>query len=404
MSELDLIVCAIRNITSYADLAGEWFDALTESMHVSALICDGKGLIAFANRQGLKMLHATQAGARKLRSRDFLVGDGLDLVERMTFQSEAFDRNPLDGVLIDTRGTRHRVAMLVHPMDRTSSGELQNMILLVPENKRMALSRALQRSGSASDYISPFLLQAQEGERKRIAADLHDGLGQVLTMLKFQVEDALIRLNAGNANEGKDILKEVVVQLRGAVGDVRRISTELRPSMLDDLGLLPTLHWLSRQFEAAHSGITVTLDIKIEEENIPIPLKIPIFRLIQEATNNIAKHAHATKVFIYLRVHYDGFLVGVVDNGVGFDAERLTSGGACLLGIGINSMRERVEASRGGFRIRSYIGSGTAIRAVWGSPRDNSQWLCADSLEDTLGDDDLHYMNTQTLNLNFNLT
>lgn len=398
MSELDLIICAIRNISSYARLAGTPFAELTESLNVAALTCDRQGMIAFVNRQGLKMLHATLAGVRKVHSRKFLVGDGLDLVERMKWQSNTLDNQPVDGVLIDTRGTRHRVAMVVRPMEVLPTGAPQSIIIVVPENQRVALCQALERSGSERDYLSYFLLLAQESERKKIAADLHDGLGQVLTSLKFRVEDALIRLEAGKADETKGILKDVVLQLRGAVGDVRRISTELRPSMLDDLGLLATVQWLCRQFEAAHSNITVALDFKIDEENIPILLKIPIFRLIQEATNNIAKHARATNVFIYLRAHYDGLLLGVVDNGVGFEAERLTCCSTCLLGIGINSMRERVESSHGVFHIRSCLGSGTAIRAVWGTPQDSLQWLDGDSLEDILGQGELFDRDNQTRN------
>lgn len=381
MTELDLIVCAIKNIQTHVELAGGHFAALTDSLNVSALIFDNKGKLTFVNRPGLKMLHASEADVVDLQLPDVLVHMGLNLVHRMRVQPSALGRRPMDGFLIDISGVRHRICMLVHPLDVADSGAREAMIIVVPENKRAALYQALTRSGSADDYLSNFLLLAQERERKRIASDLHDGLGQVLTMLKFRVEDALIRLDANKADESKVILNEVVGQLRGAVGEVRRISAELRPSMLDDLGLLPTLQWLCRQFEAAHAGISITLEEKIAEENIPMPVKTPMFRMIQEAINNVAKHARATNVFIYLQNHHDGFAVGVVDNGIGFDAERLTSGVACLLGVGINSMRERVEASRGVFRIQSQAGFGTAISAVWGSSHDDFQFTGADFLE-----------------------
>ena len=144
--------------------------------------------------------------------------------------------------------------------------------------------------------------------------------------------------------------------------------------MLDDLGLIPTLQWFCRQFEAAHVNIRVTFDNKLEENDIPIPLKTSIFRMIQEAMNNVAKHAQATSVFTYLKAHRDGFVVGVIDNGIGFDAEGLTLGAVCSLGVGINSMRERVEASSGVFHIRSHVGSGTAISAAWNASPDDFQW------------------------------
>ena len=395
MTELDLIVSAIKNIQRYAELSGGRFSTLTDSLKIATLFCNDEGKIVSINQQALKLLHASSDSALKLQLGDVFIQVGIDLVERMREQPTGLGKNPIDCVLVDVRGARFRVSILVQPLDIFDTGAAHAMIIFVPESKRADLHHALARSGSTFDYLSNFLLLAQEAERKRIASDLHDGLGQVLTMLKFRVEDALIRLNADKIQETEAILKEVVVQLRGSVGEVRRISTELRPSMLDDLGLLPTLHWYCRQFEAAHSGTSVTLDAKIKEDLIPIPIKLPAFRMIQEATTNIAKHARAKNVFIYIRAQNNGFLVGIVDDGVGFDAERLTSGAACLLGVGINSMRERVEASQGAFRIRSQAGVGTAISAIWGAKPDDFQWTGAWSLEGL----SLSSANTQPLDL-----
>jgi two-component system, NarL family, sensor kinase len=267
--------------------------------------------------------------------------------------------------------------VLVHPVNVDGAMPERAMLLVVSDAKRHALVQALSRAGSTFDYLANFLLMARDDERKRIASDLHDGLGQVLTMLKFRVEDALIRIGAGRADESQVILHEVVQELRGAVGEVRRISTELRPSMLDDLGLLPTLQWFARQFEAAHAGVKVTLDIRLDEESIPVTIKTSVFRLIQEAMNNVAKHAQATSVFIYLRVDRGAFMVGVVDNGIGFEAGRVLAGQACLLGVGLNSMRERVEASGGQFKIKSHAGSGTSVSAIWGEPEEDFAWTGA---------------------------
>ncbi len=396
MTELDLIVSAIKNIQTHAELSGGRFAALTDSLNIATLFCDSTGKVISVNQQALKLLRSSISSVLKLDVSNIFVQVGVDLVDRMREQPGGLGQQPIDCVLVDERGARYRVSILVQPLDVTVSGAAHAMIIFVPESKRADLHHALARSGSAFDYLSNFLLLAQEAERKKIAADLHDGLGQVLTMLKFRVEDALIRLGADKVDETEKILKEVVVQLRGTVGEVRRISTELRPSMIDDLGLLPTLQWFCRQFEAAHGGTNVTLDAKIKEELIPIPLKLPAFRLIQEATTNVAKHAHAKNVFIYIRSHENGFLVGIVDDGVGFDAERLTSGAACLLGVGINSMRERVESSHGAFRIRSTAGVGTAISAVWGVKHDDFQWTGTWSLD---GLSMVQAINTQPLDL-----
>lgn len=224
-----------------------------------------------------------------------------------------------------------------------------------------------------SKFIPRSLQQAIENERKHIASHLHDGLGQSLTMLKLRVEQALIKLESEQQDEAKAILIDVVMQLRRAVGEVRSIAAELRPSMLDDLGLIPTIQWLSRQFHAAHPKILVQLEIAIAEDNIPVELKTVVFRLIQEALNNVAKHSGANSVFVYLRSHESHLLVGIVDNGCGFDSDQILSAGYCLLGVGVNSMRERVEISDGRFKIRSRLGTGTAVTAVWGVQPDFSQ-------------------------------
>jgi two-component system NarL family sensor kinase len=208
--------------------------------------------------------------------------------------------------------------------------------------------------------------QAIEVERKRIAGHLHDGLGQSLATLKLRVEKSLIKLELDQLGEVKDILTDVVIQLRNAIGEVRNIATELRPAMLDDLGLIATLHWLSRQFQAAHTDISVVVEFDLPEESIPAELKTVVFRLIQEALNNVAKHARASSIFVYLRAYPGAFLLGVVDNGVGFDPEQLLSGKNCLLGAGVNNMRDRVEVSDGKFNIRSRVGSGTVVSAEWG--------------------------------------
>jgi two-component system NarL family sensor kinase len=225
------------------------------------------------------------------------------------------------------------------------------------------------------------LQQAIEGERKRIANDLHDGLGQSLTTVKLRVENALIKLGKGEKQESAMMLTDVVRQLQNAIGEVRRIATELRPSMLDDLGLMPTLRWLARQFNEAHEGISLHLDISVAEADIPQEIKTIVYRLVQEALTNVSKHSNAGSVFIYLRNPSGGFKVGIVDNGVGFDSTRVMSAQYCFTGNGINSMRERVEVSGGQFKIRSLENSGTAVTAVWGGGENAAQtdWGMLDS-------------------------
>jgi two-component system, NarL family, sensor kinase len=380
MTELDLIINAIKNIKTYGEVGIGRFAKLSELLKIAILICDRKGQIVFANQSGLNMLQANAFEVLNLQLTDVLQHSGPGLIDRMKSWSNSLGVLPFDDFLTDAQGIKQRVSLLVHPLDLVDSGAMYVLMVVVPETQRTALYKAFSGAGATQDYLVNFLLLAQDAERKRIASDLHDGLGQVLTMMKFRVENALMQLDVDKAAT-ITILKEVIGQLRGAVGEVRRISTELRPAMLDDLGLLHTLQWFCKQFEAAHTGIHVTFDNKLAEEDIPIQIKIPMFRLIQEAMNNVVKHADASKVSISLRIDHGGLLVAVTDNGVGFDSDRAGVGATCLLGIGLNSMRERIEAAHGVFHIRSHAGSGTAISAVWRLGKEVSRKACPSWLE-----------------------
>jgi signal transduction histidine kinase len=140
---------------------------------------------------------------------------------------------------------------------------------------------------------------------------------------------------------------------------------DLRPSMLDELGILATMRWILREFQATHSSIKVERNICLEEKEIPEPLKIVIFRVLQETLNNIAKHSRAERVHLYLGKTDSGIELTVGDDGVGFDTDEALPAREVRRGLGIASIRERIELSGGSFHIESTRGRGTTIRAVW---------------------------------------
>jgi signal transduction histidine kinase len=135
---------------------------------------------------------------------------------------------------------------------------------------------------------------------------------------------------------------------------------DLRPSMLDDLGLLTTIGWLCRKFGEAHSDIRIDRNINIEEREVPASLKLVIFRILQEALNNVAKHSKASLVRLCLNKVGKGIELTISDNGRGFDV-----GETPRNGLGIVSMRERAELSNGSFAIESVEGKGTTVRVTW---------------------------------------
>jgi signal transduction histidine kinase len=134
--------------------------------------------------------------------------------------------------------------------------------------------------------------------------------------------------------------------------------------MLDSLGLLATLKWFCREFKNVHSRLYLDLETRIEEEEIPDPLKITIFRIVQEALNNIAKHSGAETVELSLVRKQDSVELMIQDDGVGFDAD-LTIKDNPGRNLGLAGMRERVEVTAGRFSIESSPHKGTIVRAFW---------------------------------------
>jgi signal transduction histidine kinase len=212
--------------------------------------------------------------------------------------------------------------------------------------------------------LSSRLLSAQEEERKRIAGEIHDTLGSCLSAIKFKVE-SFSRSIGETAGVATESLHAIIPVIQEGIEDCRRIQMDLRPSMLDDLGLLPTLAWFCRRFQTIYSGVRVEQEILIEESQIPNSLKIVIYRVTQEAMNNIAKHSKADLVRLVLR-KIDGRISAVVeDNGRGFDLEKVLSSESRSRGMGLTNMRERIELSGGSFEMQSTEGKGTSIRASW---------------------------------------
>lgn len=225
-------------------------------------------------------------------------------------------------------------------------------------------TRDLARANEELRRLSSRLMTAQEDERKRIASDLHDTIGSCLVGVKYKVESALqeIRKIPEAAAESLD---SIIPRIHEAIDECRRIQLDLRPSMIDDLGLLPTLSWFCRTFEQTYRGIRIEQKIDIADVDIPDPLKIVVFRVTQEAMNNIARHSKADLVRFSLRKLDDRMELVLEDNGRGFSLEEVHSRRTTVKGLGLTSMRERAELSGGSFDIQSADGKGTILIAVW---------------------------------------
>jgi len=206
------------------------------------------------------------------------------------------------------------------------------------------------------------LLRTQEAERMRVASELHDDVAPLVVMIKYMIEDAQARLGRGAADEASEVMTGATARLRDVLAELRRISTDLRPRLLDDLGLGPTLQWYSRGFEDACPSLAVKCRIAAEERDIPDELKLEVFRIVQEALSNVAQHAKTNRVHVSLVRLGDELRLAIDDDGVGFDPAHVAAHG---LGLGLHAIRKRIDATGGTMVLETAPHKGARLTASW---------------------------------------
>ncbi len=219
----------------------------------------------------------------------------------------------------------------------------------------------------ASLQLQEQLQACQECERTRIAADLHDSIGSSLSAIKFGLEDAIKQIQVEAPQVTVEPLIKIASELRTSIEEVRRIAMNLRPSILDDLGIVATIGWFCRELEGCYQNIRVVKQVSARETDIPNSLKTTIFRILQEATNNTLKHGGANLVRITLSREEGEIRLGVEDNGKGFDIMEVRTKNDYSRQFGVASMRQRVKCSGGSLVIKSSPGAGTLVLAAWPS-------------------------------------
>jgi PAS domain S-box-containing protein len=236
---------------------------------------------------------------------------------------------------------------------------------LMEVTDRQAAEESLRQSERLLRSLADQLLCAQENERKRIARDMHDSLGASLSGLKYRIEDLIHNLTVWDSLKISGILNSLVAIIQETISEARRMQNDLRPPLLDDLGVLPTLRWFSREFQKIHANLVVDLRLEVREEEVPELLKVVIFRITQEALNNIGRHARATQALVYLGREEDRLKLVVKDNGDGFETQRPAETNGEPAGMGLSSMKERSDLSGGSFSLKTRPGQGTVIEISW---------------------------------------
>jgi len=276
-----------------------------------------------------------------------------DLILERLRQGEKIDhfetvRRRKNGSLLD-------VSITISPI-RDRDGWIIGASKILRDNSARIRYLAAQREHiNRSQNLTRLVLEAQEDERRRVALELHDELGQTLTAVKINLQLAQQERAEASAN-----LSECLELIENATKEVRHIAHALRPPMLDDLGLIPALRWLVNQ-HIARSKIEIRLEHHLGATRLPADIETVCFRVAQEALTNIARHAYATCVVVDLRNQEDWLQMTVTDDGAGFDMEAKRLQAESGASMGLLGMQHRADLVGAEFSIESKPGCGCRV-------------------------------------------
>ncbi|MEK6592442.1 MAG: PAS domain-containing protein [Pseudomonadota bacterium] len=350
-------ITAQRQAQSALRVSQERFHAFMDNIPALAWMKDGNFRYIYSNRALQRFFGKT--GDQLSRSDDFdlFAAETAAVLRRndeKTLASEAI----LEVVetLHDADRQAHTLMVLKFPMrDAAGSRFVCGVGIDISERKKM--EEALQSANRRLQALSGRVLEIQEGERRHVARELHDEIGQALTAVKINLQSLL------RQKEVKPLLASVddcIAIVDGALGQVRSMSLDLRPSQLDDLGLVAALRWyLDRQ--ARMAGVTVGFTADPLPRRLDAAVETACFRIAQEAVTNALRHSRAQRVWVELRQHGDELGLEIRDNGTGFDVVAARGGAVSGRSLGLLGMEERAGLAGGRLEIVSAANKGTEI-------------------------------------------
>jgi PAS domain S-box-containing protein len=262
--------------------------------------------------------------------------------------------------LIRPDGMTRNIMSIGHPVTNEAGELVEFMGVAMDVTEQRLIERELQSSASQLRALATQIQHVREEEDTRIARELHDELGSSLTSLKWDLEDLENSLDATFANSDIAALHNRIARMAKSaettIRAVKRISSELRPSILDDLGICEALEWQAQEFQA-RTGIRTSCEIAVESTPLRRDQMTAVFRIAQEAFTNILRHARATRVHMAITESCAGFELRITDNGQGVTDAQIAS----PLSLGILGMRERAHLAGGRIEIGSTGSQGTTV-------------------------------------------
>jgi two-component system sensor histidine kinase DegS len=313
-----------------------------------------------ALREITLMIEQSQGEVSKLSQRNAAITTHLQQVQNQLDRLPPQEiRNAYDSAL----DAQQRLFVMRGQLEKLQSEKAHLDRYKYTLERARAVSAEGLASTSAGGAKSPLasvemLVNAQETERQRLSRQMHDGPAQALSNFILQTEIAM-RLLDVDAGQARDELNNLKTSAMGTFQKVRNFIFELRPMMLDDLGLVPTIRRYADAFKE-QTGLDVTVTVTGNERRLEPYLEVMLFRAIQEVLGNAARHSQGTLVKVSLDMGEDRVRVSIDDNGKGFDAESVLRGNS----LGLKLIQERAEMLGGNFEIDSAMGKGSRISFV----------------------------------------
>jgi signal transduction histidine kinase len=347
---------------------------------VGYFLLDDHDAIQDVNLTGARMLNSSRAYLKNMRFSKYILNKDLELYTHLRTRAWGSRQSQSCELAIVTRTGR---SLEVH-LDAAAMQERAELWITATDvsdpKKALRARRAANRNtafqiharATEPGWSQPELrdLAAQtidllEKEKRNISLELHDKVAQGLVTIKLFLENTLMQSEVGPASSVS--LEAILEMTRRILQGVRRLMNNLRPKMLDELGLLPTLRWYWQEFEHNYSDIAVKRNVTAREESIPEELKLVIYRITQQAAANIVRQSKASRVDFELIRDGRLLILQIVDNGAGCKMQPCPEHLQHHLhkSLGIVGMRERASLTRGHFRFRAQEGGGNQIRVTW---------------------------------------
>jgi PAS domain S-box-containing protein len=363
-----VMVLVVALLTSLADRLQKHtilLDELFEQAPQAVVLTDMEGRVSRVNREFTRVFGYTPEEAIGRRLSDLIVPEELqNEYQKLAEEAASGRRVEVETVRRRKDGSRLHLELTRVPV-LLPGGQMAIYAIFHDITERKRADEALRKGSEQLRALSASLSSAREEEGTRIARELHDQLGAALTSLKWDLEGiSKVCAEPGNLEltDLKDAsrLREKIREMMGLIDDtinaVVRISSELRPSVLDDLGLLDAIEWQAEQF-AARTGVTCQVDNLVEDVALSRDQATAIFRILQEALTNVLRHAKATRVNITIADESGEFVLEIRDNGRGITEDESASSRS----LGLIGMRERALIVKGTIEVTGLQGKGTVL-------------------------------------------